>query len=356
MSMNIYELMKGVSILSRHTVPPHAGTEHLNVCLQMGSIVTKLACGVLAVFSMKSQGTKGTNFVHKLPFKDFYFLCAVIKYDPNERTATHQTTANTRALTVHKKLRLVENTSGQVPQYLWQISKASPRQIGPKEGGGTLVFQSVRFIGSNIESEKQKALQSSLKHFHLPAIEGIENLVEEEVDISTSPTKALSHHGLSQAAHKELSDRKKRAKEHAGSWKHTSKYPHATRRLRAICSISAKMKVLEILITSAKFHRVTLFYTSGIRIKRNDTDPRFMSMASRYNSTVHERPNCHQVILSTCHYVFPIGAPTHTQQSSKSTQAETEQLGQGQPKPGRSWKQGFDTTIITTGISVSSKF
>lgn len=29
-------------------------------------------------------------------------------------------------------------------------------------------------------------------------------------DISTSPTTALSHHGLSQAAHKELSDRKKR--------------------------------------------------------------------------------------------------------------------------------------------------
>lgn len=28
-------------------------------------------------------------------------------------------------------------------------------------------------------------------------------------DISTSPTKALSLHGLSQAAHKELSDRKK---------------------------------------------------------------------------------------------------------------------------------------------------
>lgn len=32
-------------------------------------------------------------------------------------------------------------------------------------------------------------------------------------DISTfSPTKALSHHGLSQAAHKELSDRKKRVR------------------------------------------------------------------------------------------------------------------------------------------------
>lgn len=35
-------------------------------------------------------------------------------------------------------------------------------------------------------------------------------------DISTSPTKALSHHGLSQAAHKELSDRKKRVRLYHG--------------------------------------------------------------------------------------------------------------------------------------------
>ncbi|RLW10115.1 hypothetical protein DV515_00001951 [Chloebia gouldiae] len=112
-------------------------------------------------------------------------------------------------------------------------------------------------------------------------------------------------------------------------------------RLRAICSISAKMEVLEILITSAKFHRVTLFYTSGVRIKRNDTDPRFMSVASRYNSTVHERPNCHQVILSACHYDFLL---------------QYHFFNDVQPKLGRSWKRGFGTTIITTGISVSSKF
>uniref|UniRef100_A0A8C3DL41 Uncharacterized protein n=1 Tax=Corvus moneduloides TaxID=1196302 RepID=A0A8C3DL41_CORMO len=142
----------------------------------------------------------------------------------DERTAAHQALQHpyfqefcTQALTMHKKLRLVGNTSGQVPQYLCQISKASPRQVvlkniqeknpnpqhwpplgelpklnfsgvakltscstptlhsvfqGCKEGGGTPVFQSVRFIGSN--TEKQKALQSSLKHFHLPVIEGAE--------------------------------------------------------------------------------------------------------------------------------------------------------------------------------------
>lgn len=38
-------------------------------------------------------------------------------------------TANTWALTMYKKLRLVGNKSGQVPQYMWQISKASPRQV-----------------------------------------------------------------------------------------------------------------------------------------------------------------------------------------------------------------------------------
>ncbi|KAF2986288.1 hypothetical protein EK904_009817 [Melospiza melodia maxima] len=100
-------------------------------------------------------------------------------------------------------------------------------------------------------------------------------------------------------------------------WTTVCRVPFGQSGLRAICSISAKMKVLEILIASAKFHGVALFYTSGVRIKGHHADPRFVSVASRYDSTVHERPNCHQVILSSCHYVFPIGAPTHTQQSSK---------------------------------------
>lgn len=49
----------GVYILSSPTqnISPHAGTEHLNACLQMATIATKLICGALAVFSMKSQGT-----------------------------------------------------------------------------------------------------------------------------------------------------------------------------------------------------------------------------------------------------------------------------------------------------------
>ncbi|KAM6394087.1 MAPK/MAK/MRK overlapping kinase isoform 1-T1 [Pluvialis apricaria] len=122
--------------------------------------------------------------------------------------------ADTQALAMHKKLRLLGNTAGQVPLHLWQISRESQRQYSlrkvqektkqhgppcgelpklnisgvakltscptptlhsvfraPKESGETPVLQSVRFIGSDIESEKQKALKSSRKHFHLPAIE-----------------------------------------------------------------------------------------------------------------------------------------------------------------------------------------
>jgi len=49
----------GVSILSSHiqNISPHAGTRHLNAYLQTATIVIELICGVLAVFSMKSQGT-----------------------------------------------------------------------------------------------------------------------------------------------------------------------------------------------------------------------------------------------------------------------------------------------------------
>ncbi|POI23299.1 hypothetical protein CIB84_012953, partial [Bambusicola thoracicus] len=56
--------------------------------------------------------------------------------------------ADPQALATHKKVRLLENTVGQVPLHLWQISKGSQR-----------------------ESEKQKTRKSSLKHYHLPAIE-----------------------------------------------------------------------------------------------------------------------------------------------------------------------------------------
>lgn len=159
--------------------------------------------------------------VHNLSPKGFSLLYAMIKYDPDERIAAHQAlqhpyfqefwAADTQTLATHR-VRLLENTPGQVPLHLWQISKESQKQdsrrkaqektkqhrppcgelpilnlsgvakltpcptptlrsVFPKGSRETPVVQSVRFMGSNIESEKQKALKSSLKHFHLPAIE-----------------------------------------------------------------------------------------------------------------------------------------------------------------------------------------
>eukprot|EP00075_Anas_platyrhynchos_P005079 XP_012956140.2 MAPK/MAK/MRK overlapping kinase isoform X8 [Anas platyrhynchos] len=160
--------------------------------------------------------------VHNLSPKGFSLLYAMIKYDPDERIAAHQAlqhpyfqefwAADTPALATHR-VRLLENTAGQVPLHSWQISRESQKQdplrkaqektkqhrppcgelpilnlsgvakltscptptlcsIFPtaKESGETPASQSVRFMGSNIESEKQKARKSSLKHFHLPAI------------------------------------------------------------------------------------------------------------------------------------------------------------------------------------------
>ncbi|XP_021256908.1 MAPK/MAK/MRK overlapping kinase isoform X2 [Numida meleagris] len=162
--------------------------------------------------------------VHNLSSEGLALLYAMIKYDPDERIAAHQAlqhpylqklwAADTQALATHKKVRLLENRAGQVPLHLWQTPKESQRecslrkvqeknrrQHGPpcgklpilspsaaanlpppptptphsvfpaaKESGETSVLQSVRFIGSNIEAEKQKA-KSSLKCYRLPAIE-----------------------------------------------------------------------------------------------------------------------------------------------------------------------------------------
>ncbi|KAM9291404.1 MAPK/MAK/MRK overlapping kinase isoform 3-T3 [Morus bassanus] len=140
----------------------------------------------------------------------------VIGTPANKTLSKFKQAADPQALAMHKKLSLLGNTAGQVPLQLWQISKEGQRQHShrkvqektkqqhgplrgelpklnlsgvaklasspaptfrsifgaPKENGETPSLQSVRFIGSNVEqSEKQKALKSSPKHFHLPAIE-----------------------------------------------------------------------------------------------------------------------------------------------------------------------------------------
>ncbi|XP_071601668.1 MAPK/MAK/MRK overlapping kinase isoform X6 [Heliangelus exortis] len=170
------------------------------------------------------KGTGIPPLVHNLSPKGLSLLYAMIMYDPDERIAAHQALqhpyfqelwqANTQPLAMHKTPRLPGNRSGQVPLHLVQVSEESRRQHSlrevqektkqqhgppgaelpklnhsgvatltsrptptlhsvfrpPKEHGETSVLQSVRFLGSNIKSDNQKALKSSPKHFHLPAI------------------------------------------------------------------------------------------------------------------------------------------------------------------------------------------
>ncbi|XP_065605825.1 MAPK/MAK/MRK overlapping kinase [Cyrtonyx montezumae] len=164
--------------------------------------------------------------VHNLSAKGLALLYAMIQYDPDERIAARHAlqhpyfqelwAADTQASATHKKVGLLENTVGRVPLHLWQIPKESQREhclrkvqektkrqrrpprgelpmlrppgaanlpcpptactshsVFPaaKESGETSVLQSVPFIGPSTKSEKQKTLKSSLKHYHLPAIE-----------------------------------------------------------------------------------------------------------------------------------------------------------------------------------------
>ncbi|NXH65513.1 MOK kinase, partial [Hydrobates tethys] len=161
----------------------------------------------MASFDFPFKKGKGIPpLVHNLSPKGFSLLYAMIKYDPDERIAAHQAlqhpyfqelwqvTSNhftdTQALAMHKKHSLrkfQEKTKqqhgppcGELPKLnLSGVAKLTSCPVptshsvcrAPKESGETSVLQSVRFIGSNIESEKQKALKSSPKHFHLPAIE-----------------------------------------------------------------------------------------------------------------------------------------------------------------------------------------
>ncbi|KAM6359452.1 MAPK/MAK/MRK overlapping kinase isoform 7-T7 [Alca torda] len=187
--------------------------------------LNKLKQSRIASFDFPFKKGKGIPpLVHNLSSKGFSLLYAMIKYDPDERIAAHQAlqhpyfqelwAADTQALATHKKFKLLGNTAGQVPLHLWQISKESERQYSlrkvqektkqhgpprgelpklnlsevakltscttptlhsvfraPKGSGETPMLPSVRFIGSNTKSEKQKALKSSPKRFHLPAID-----------------------------------------------------------------------------------------------------------------------------------------------------------------------------------------
>ncbi|KGL77647.1 MAPK/MAK/MRK overlapping kinase, partial [Tinamus guttatus] len=97
------------------------------------------------------KGTGIPPLVPNLSPKGFSLLCAMIKYDPDERIAAHQALqhpyfqelwqvisilkikikkwqADKPALAMHKKVRLLGNPAGQEPLHLWQIPKERQRQ------------------------------------------------------------------------------------------------------------------------------------------------------------------------------------------------------------------------------------
>ncbi|XP_032044339.1 MAPK/MAK/MRK overlapping kinase isoform X5 [Aythya fuligula] len=94
------------------------------------------------------KGTGIPPLVHNLSPKGFSLLYAMIKYDPDERIAAHQAlqhpyfqefwAADTQALATHR-VRLLENTAGQVPLHSRQVSKESQKQDEEEEVTDRLV-------------------------------------------------------------------------------------------------------------------------------------------------------------------------------------------------------------------------
>ncbi|NXN32383.1 MOK kinase, partial [Nycticryphes semicollaris] len=126
--------------------------------------------------------------VHNLSSKGFSLLYAMIRYDPDERIAAHQALQHPyfQELWQYSLSKAQEKTKqhglphGELPKLnLSGVAKLTSCLTptlhsvfhAPRESGEPSMLRSVRFIGPNIKSEKQKALKSSPKRFHLPAID-----------------------------------------------------------------------------------------------------------------------------------------------------------------------------------------
>ncbi|NXC74860.1 MOK kinase, partial [Anhinga anhinga] len=144
----------------------------------------------IASFDFSFKKGKGIPpLVHNLSPKGFSLLYAMIKYDPDERIAAHQALQHPyfQELWQHSLRKVQEKTEQQHGPACGELPKLNLSGVAkltscpaptfysvfgaPKESGETPSLQSVRFIGSNVESEKRKARKSSPKRFHLPAIE-----------------------------------------------------------------------------------------------------------------------------------------------------------------------------------------
>ncbi|NXJ05852.1 MOK kinase, partial [Odontophorus gujanensis] len=128
--------------------------------------------------------------VHSLSAKGLALLYAMIQYDPDERIAARHALQHPyfQELWQHSLRKVQEKTKrhrgpprGELPMLSPPGAAKLPCPPTPytshsvfpaaKESGETSVLQSVPFIGPSTKSEKQKTLKSSLKHYHLPAIE-----------------------------------------------------------------------------------------------------------------------------------------------------------------------------------------
>ncbi|XP_013928618.1 PREDICTED: MAPK/MAK/MRK overlapping kinase isoform X3 [Thamnophis sirtalis] len=110
-------------------------------------------------FDFPTRKGKGISpFIPNLSNKSLTLMYAMIQYDPDERICAHEALqhpyfrelrlAEKQALTIHRKMRLVENPLEKDSLGLRRISKEDQRQ-----------------------SEKQKEFKSPMKQYHLPALE-----------------------------------------------------------------------------------------------------------------------------------------------------------------------------------------
>ncbi|NXT54929.1 MOK kinase, partial [Pluvianellus socialis] len=150
--------------------------------------LNKLKQSRIASFGFPFKKGKGIPpLVHNLSPKGFSLLYAMLKYDPDERIAAHQALQHPyfQELWQYSLRKVQEKTKQHGPprRELPKLNLSGVAELtscitptlhavfrAPKESGETPVLQSVRFIGSNIESEKQKALKSSPERLHFPAI------------------------------------------------------------------------------------------------------------------------------------------------------------------------------------------
>ncbi|XP_070608125.1 MAPK/MAK/MRK overlapping kinase isoform X4 [Erythrolamprus reginae] len=110
-------------------------------------------------FDFPARKGKGISpFIPNLSNKSLTLMYAMIQYDPDERICAHEALqhpyfrelrlAEKQALTIHRKMRLVENPLERDSVGLRRISKEDQRQ-----------------------PEKQKEFKTPVKQYHLPALE-----------------------------------------------------------------------------------------------------------------------------------------------------------------------------------------